>query len=138
VQDLRDPDVGCSVTATNTRTGEPPREFPSLYGTSSWQFRNEKDWRLTANSPQCRLTKRSGAGAAALPYVAGQHLGDTDAFHVDGPVKVDLMDLNGSSKCLIDLRAVDTGQTADIGELRTDSPTLTLNPMAAHRCSWAI
>ena len=118
---------GCTVTLTNSGTGE-TRAFEKVYGTVSHQLLDEGAWTWTTSDPHCVVTARSGPGAAELPLVQRAGFGDSDAFRLDGPLSVTVLDNSGQKSCDIELRSVGTGKILDFGTATQGGPPAILDP----------
>jgi len=119
-------DPGCTVTVTNTGTGE-KKELHN-YQTKSYQIQETGNFRWKANSRQCQVFPRPGAGKVALPFGQGYATGDTDAFHSPGRVAVEVKDFNGGSTCDLQLHDAADGHVVDYGTARKGAGPLLLDP----------
>jgi hypothetical protein len=115
-------DAGCTVTVTNTGTGE--KNILNNYGTKSYQVQASGNFRWEANDSGCLVIQRPGPGKAVLPFVQEHGTGDTDAFHAPGRVAVEVKDFNGGSTCDLVLRDAADGRPVDFGTAHPNGPLL--------------
>ena len=110
---LQTESVHCTVTATNSKSGQ-SRRFEGINGrAASYQMLGKGDWRWSADDPRCQLDEQSGAGRIRLPLLRAFGYGDTDAFAASTSVVVTVEDAGGQGKCPVELRAVDDGRLLD-------------------------
>jgi caspase domain-containing protein len=121
--DIQGEDVGCNVTLTRTEGNFPIPMPTDVYSPLSFQIHESGQFRWTANDPGCITVMRPGPGSATLPF-AQETRGDTDAFMVNGPVTVEVLDTNGNASCELTLRDAANGRELDFTEIpRGGGPT---------------
>jgi len=120
-------DNGCTVTVTNTDSGEQNEVPRGVYGTKSFQMHETGSFRWEANDPGCLVTHRSGPGKAVLPF-AHEQGGDTDAFEAGGQVAVEVVNFNGNPECKFVLHDAADGRQVDFGSVRQGGGPRLLDP----------
>jgi len=122
-------DNGCTVTLTDTQSGQTVKSVKSLYGTHTYQIHQAGSFRWRVNDPMCLVTTPAGPGHATLPF-SWLGAGDTDAFTAPANVSVHVDDYSASPNCAITLSDPASGQLIDS---KTATPgqnkdTVTLDP----------
>ncbi len=120
-------DNGCDVTVTNLDNDEPLPVPTDVYGTTTFQIRDTGSYRWKANDSECLVVVRAGPGKVALPFGhdAG---GDTDAFDVEGPVTVEVLDFHGNSGCDFVLHDAADGRQLDFASVQKGGSRISLDP----------
>jgi len=109
--DKTSPSKGCTVTVTNTDTGEPRVE--NVWGTKQFQMKTAGTFRWEADDSACKVFQRPGSGKAVLPFSRKAGEGDTDAFAAPkgtGTVTVQVLSFHGYGQCTFDLHDPADGQ----------------------------
>jgi Caspase domain len=125
--EIQGSDNGCTVSVRNDDTGT-EGVFESVYGTKSFQQHESGTFRWEANDPGCLVVQHSGAGERVLPFAQECCAGDTDAFEVQGMVRVEVEDFNGNSSCDFVLHSAEDGEVVDFGTIEEGGGPLTLDP----------
>ncbi len=124
-------DDGCSVTVTNTDTGD-PKVFANIWGEQQFQMPAAGTFRWEADDPGCLVVKHSGPGNATLPFSADADTGDTDVFaapKAPGKVVVQVKEFNSYGSCTFELVDAADGRRVDVGTVdQGDDPRLPLDP----------
>lgn len=121
---------GCTVTLTNTDTGE-PRVFDNVWGTQTFQMQTVGTFRWQADHPGCLVVQRSGSGKAVLPFSHKPDTGDTDVFaapRAPGTVAVEVLAFNGYGQCGFELHDAADGQLVAFGTVPEGAGPLQLEP----------
>lgn len=121
-------DNGCTVTVTDTHSGQQIQHLESVYGTAMFQIYQAGFFRWQANDPGCVIAPQAGPGSDKLP-LAWSPSGDSNAFATSARMAVQVKDYNGTPDCLITLRDPTNGQTIDFQTVTQGkgSGTVTLN-----------
>jgi hypothetical protein len=121
-------DNGCTVTVTDTHSGQQIKNLLNVYGTAMFQIYQAGSFRWRANDPGCLVVPQAGPGSGKLPFVSSLG-GDSDAFVTSPRMAVHVKDYKGSPTCDITLIDPATGQTVDFGTATRGkgSDTVTLN-----------
>ena len=122
---------GCSVTVTNTDTGD-PKVFANIWGEQQFQMPAAGTFRWEADDPGCLVVKHAGPGNATLPFSADADTGDTDVFaapKAPGKVVVQVKEFNSYGTCTFELVDAADGRRVDVGTVdQGDDPRLPLDP----------
>ena len=123
-------DNGCTVTVTNTDTGD-QEVIENVWGTKTFQMQTAGKFRWEANDSGCLVVQHSGSGKAVLPFAQKADTGDTDAFaapETPGKVAVQVLAFNGYSECDFELHDAANGQLVDLGTVTQGQGPLRLEP----------
>jgi Caspase domain len=121
-------DNGCTITLTDTHSGQQIRHLESLYGTTMFQIYQAGSFRWQVNDRGCLVAPQAGPGKYKLPFAWPQG-GDSDAFATSPDMTVQVKNYNGSPDCKITLNDPTNGQTIDFQTATRGkaSDTVTLN-----------
>ena len=122
--------IGCTVTVTNTATGD-PKVFEDVWGTKSFQMPTAGKFRWEANDSGCLVVQRPGSGKAVPPFSQKAGTGDTDAFaapKAPGKVAVQVLAFNSYGECDFELRDAADGRLVDLGTVPQGEGPLRLEP----------
>jgi hypothetical protein len=120
-------DNGCTITLTDTHSGQQIRHLDSLYGTTMFQVYQAGSFRWQVNDPGCVVAPQAGPGSGQLPFAWPQS-GDSDAFATSAHMVVQVKNYNGSPDCKITLNDPTNGQPIDFQTAtRGKGNTVTLN-----------
>ncbi|ADJ46825.1 peptidase-related protein [Amycolatopsis mediterranei S699] len=118
---------GCTVTLTDTASGEAIPVPGNIYSVAQYQIDNTGSFKWQANDRNCFVTPFAGSGTAVLPFTQEQN-GDTDAFLApDQGVVVQVKD-NNSGICTLRLLDATNGQELDVTKWAPGMGAVTLNP----------
>ena len=121
---------GCTVTVTNTATGD-PKLFEDVWGTKSFQMQTAGKFRWEANDSGCLVVQRPGSGKAVLPFSQKAGTGDTHVFaapKAPGKVAVQVLAFNSYGECDFYLHDAADGQLVDLGTVPQGKGPLLLEP----------
>jgi len=105
-------DIGCTVTVTDTRSGQQIWHQAGLYGTTMFQIHQAGSFRWQVSDPECLVAAVPGAGRDRLPFAAAGG-NDSDAFITSPRMAVQVKDYNGTPDCMLTLKDPTNGQTID-------------------------
>lgn len=118
---------GCTVTLTDTASGEAIPVPGNLYNVAQYQIDKTGSFKWQVNDRKCLVTPFAGSGTAVLPFTQEQN-GDTNAFLApDRGVVVQVKD-NKSSTCTLRLFDATNGQELDVTKWAPGMDAVTLNP----------
>jgi hypothetical protein len=123
-------DKSCTVTVTNSNTGE-EKVFENISGNRSFQMQNAGKFRWEVNDPGCVVLQQSGTGTAKLSFSHKAGTGDTPAFTAPKPpgkVVVQVRAFNSYGRCSFDLHDAADGLLLDGGTIYQGGAPLGLNP----------
>jgi len=121
---------GCTVTVTNTDTGD-QKVFENIWGTKTFQMQTAGKFRWEANDSGCLVVQHSGSGKAVLPFSQKADTGDTDVFaapKAPGKVAVQVLAFNSYGECDFELHDAADGQLVDLGTVPQGKGPLRLEP----------
>ena len=121
---------GCTVTVTNTDTGD-QKVFENVWGTKTFQMQTAGKFRWEANDSGCLVVQHSGSGKAVLPFSQKAGTGDTDVFaapKAPGKVVVQVLAFNSYGECEFELHDAADGQLVDLGTVPQGKGPLRLEP----------
>ncbi|MEX5632495.1 serine/threonine-protein kinase [Parafrankia sp. FMc2] len=117
---------GCTIVVTDVTTGE-SRTLSELWGTTTYQVAQTGEFRFDVNNEQCEVQGLRTTGDTGLPFAQESSVGDTEAFHTEGTVQVEVVDFNGGDECELALHALSDGRMLDFATASTNENQVTLN-----------
>ncbi|MCK9903446.1 serine/threonine protein kinase [Parafrankia colletiae] len=117
---------GCTIVVSDVTTGE-SRTLSGLWGTKTYQVAQTGEFRFDVNNEQCEVQGLRTTGDTGLPFAQESSVGDTEAFHTEGTVQVEVVDFNGGDKCELALHALSDGRMLDFTTASINENQVSLN-----------
>jgi hypothetical protein len=126
---VRGDDVGDGCDVTVTDSADRRQIIEAVYGTKFFQMHSSGAVEWEASDPRCLVIQQPGADEHDFPVTWKCCQGDTPAFTASKSVSVEVLDLNGSSSCDLDLHAVKDGDVVSFTTVEAEDRPVVLETL---------